>query len=1032
MNDIGQPERATQKRVIALFREKLGYTYLGDWTERSDNRNVDQHHLHAFLHRRGVPADMAERAIYILDKSASDTSKSLYDRNRAVYDLLRYGVKVKPDAGQNTGTVWLIDWKNPENNHFAIAEEVTVTATDPHAFNKRPDIVLYVNGIALAVLELKRSTVSVAEGIRQNLDNQKKIFIEHFFSTIQLVMAGNDTEGMRYGSIETKEKYYLTWKETSDIDNPLDRALLQMCSKSRLLELIHDFIVYDAGCKKLCRHNQYFGVKAAQERVRRREGGIIWHTQGSGKSLTMVWLSKWIRENAELKGRKDARVLIITDRSELDQQIETVYKGVNESIYRTRSGADLIAKLNSTDPWLMCSLIHKFGGKEEGEEVGDINAYVKEVKQSLPAGFYAKGDLYVFVDECHRTQSGMLHEAMKAILPDAMFIGFTGTPLLKSDKKRSIEIFGGYIHTYKFDEAVKDGVVLDLRYEARDIDQGITSQAKIDQWFEAKTKGLTDLAKAQLKRRWGTMQTVLSCKGRLEKIAADILMDMETRDRLESGHGNALLVAGSIYEACKFYELFSTTSLAGKCAIITSYAPTAASIKGEESGEGETEKLHQYAIYQKMLADWFKEPPEQAVKKVEAFEKAAKKKFIDEPGQMKLLIVVDMLLTGFDAPPATYLYIDKQMKDHGLFQAICRVNRLDGEDKEYGTIIDYKDLFKSLEGAVKDYTSGAFDTYDGEDVAGLLKDRVLEAKNHLEEAREAIKSLCEPVEAPKDSQAYFRTFSAKDGDAAQLKANEPKRLALYKLTSALVRAYAAIANEMEIAGYTASEAAAIKAEVTHFENIRDEVKKHSGDAIDLKMYEPAMRHLIDTYIRAEESVKVSAFDDLSLIELIVERGADAIQALPDGIRKNQKSAAETIENNVRKLIIDEQPINPKYYEKMSELLDALILQRKQDAISYEEYLRQIVELTRKAKNPATGGTYPKSVDTPAKQALYDNLGKDESLAAAVHIAVHESRQDAWRDNKVKIKKVRTAIEGVLYDTQRTEQILELVKKQNEF
>ena len=271
---------------------------------------------------------------------------------------------------------------------------------------------LYVNGIALGVLELKRSTVSVAEGIRQNLDNQKKEFIEPFFSTVQLVMAGNDTEGLRYGAIQTPEKYYLTWKEAGPGDNPLDRALRQLCGKARFLELIHDFIVFDAGIKKICRHNQYFGVRAAQEHVKRREGGIIWHTQGSGKSLTMVWLAKWIRENV-----KDARVLIITDRTELDEQIEKVFKGVNEDIYRTKSGADLIAKLNATTPWLICSLIHKFGGKEDGEEVGDIEAFVEELKKSLPKGFQPKGDLFVFVDECHRTQSGELHEAMKAILP---------------------------------------------------------------------------------------------------------------------------------------------------------------------------------------------------------------------------------------------------------------------------------------------------------------------------------------------------------------------------------------------------------------------------------------------------------------------------------------------------------------------------------------------------------------------------------------------------------------------------------------
>src|SRR5712692_6333036 len=311
-------------------------------------------------------------------------------------------------------------------------------------------------------------------------------------------MAGNDTEGLRYGIIETPEKYYLTWKEESDIDNLLDRQLIQLCNKPRLLEIIHDFIVFDAGVKKTCRHNQYFGVKAAQARVRTREGGIIWHTQGSGKSLIMVWLTKWIREHVT-----DARVMIITDRTELDEQIERIFKGVNEGIYRTKSGADLIATLNATAPWLMCSLIHKFGGKEEGEEVGDIPGYIAELKKALPPGFAPKGNLFVFVDECHRTQSGDLHDAMKTILPGAVFIGFTGTPLLKADKKKSIEVFGHYIHTYRFDEAVKDGVVLDLRYEARDIEQSITSQQRIDQWFEAKTRGLHDVALAQLKQKWG-------------------------------------------------------------------------------------------------------------------------------------------------------------------------------------------------------------------------------------------------------------------------------------------------------------------------------------------------------------------------------------------------------------------------------------------------------------------------------------------------------------------------------------------------
>lgn len=271
-----------------------------------------------------------------------------------------------------------------------------------------------------------------------------------------------------------------------------------------------------------------------------------------------------------------------------------------------------------------------------------------------------------------------------------MFVGFTGTPLLKVDKKKSLEIFGytgawsGYIHTYKFNEAVADGVVLDLRYEARDIDQYVTSQKKVDQWFDLKTKGLSDMARAQLKLKWGTLQKVLSSQDRLEQIVNDILMDMETKPRLMDGRGNAMLVCSSIYQACKVYDLFNKTDLAGKCAIITSYQPSPADIKGEESGEGLTEKLRKYEIYRRMLADYFEKPEDEAMTMAEEFEKQVKKKFIEEPGQMRLLIVVDKLLTGFDAPSATYLYIDKEMHDHGLFQAICRVNRLDGDDKDYG------------------------------------------------------------------------------------------------------------------------------------------------------------------------------------------------------------------------------------------------------------------------------------------------------------------------------------------------------------
>ncbi len=1046
MSEVGQRELKTQKSVNAFFQTVLDYSYLGDLRDRENNCNVEYGVLNGWLEKAGHDEKIIKKVFREIDQAITvGGAKSLYDANKEFYNLLRYGVKVKPDVGEQTKTVWLINWNDPLVNDFAIAEEVTIEGVH----SKRPDIVIYVNGIAIGVIELKRSTVSVTEGIRQNLDSQKKEFIQSFYSTVQLVMAGNDTEGLRYGVIQTPEKYWLRWKENEAHreagNNPLLRELSQVCSKKRLLELIHNFIVFDAGIKKICRHNQYFGVKAAQKFVKRKDNGIIWHTQGSGKSLTMVWLAKWIRENI-----KNSRVLLITDRVELDDQIETVFKGVSEDIYRTQSGTDLINILNKNEEWLVCSLVHKFGSGE-GLTDKDVDSFIADIQENIRKGFQPKGNIFVFVDECHRTQSGKLNEAMKALLPEAAFIGFTGTPLLKKDKQKSIEVFGPYIHTYKFDEAVNDNVILDLRYEARDIDQHITSQDKIDKWFEVKTQGLSDLGKAQIKKRWGTLKKVLSSQDRLSKIVSDILMDMELRDRLKSGRGNAMLVTNSIYSACLIYEMLQKTDIADKCAIVTSYKPHHREIKGEESGEGETEKLRKYAIYRKMLSKFFDEDEDTAINKTETFEKEVKKRFINEPGQMKLLIVVDKLLTGFDAPPATYLYIDKHMQDHGLFQAICRVNRLHSEDKEYGYIIDYKDLFRSLEKSIQDYTGEAFEGYEKSDVEGLLKDRLTQGKERLEEVRESIKALCEPVRPPYNTAAYLEYFVGDSNEPDIQKDNEPKRLELYKLTSSYLRAYANLANEMEKSGYTKTEAQRIKDEVEHFENVRKEVKLASGDYVDMKMYEPAMRHLLDTYIRADDSETLSTFDDMTLVELIVNKGKDGLDELPDDIKNDKDSMAETIENNVRKLIIDETVVNPKYYERMSHLLNDLVEQRRNEAIDYQKYLEEIIELAKKVSHQGYDTTYPEGINTKALKALYDNLDFDKVAESQAPYAgdsmekqkarkvmeidskIKSVKKANWRGHKIKEREIRNAIKSVIGNDDKTvEQIFDIVKNHNEY
>lgn len=1034
MSTVGERERFTQNRVVSFFQSELNYRYLGDWHDREANRNIEPQYLREWLSSRGIDSVLIDKAIRRIDTAAAlGEGKKLYDANKEVYRLLRYGVKEKTGAGDVKQTIWLIDWKNPENNHFAIAEEVSVKGEN----KKRPDIVLYVNGIALGVLELKRSSVSFSEGVRQNLDNQKKDFIRNFFTTMQLVMAGNETQGLRYGTIETPEKHYLEWKEDSsqEFENPLQRHLAQVCNKKRFLEIIHDYIVFDSGVKKTCRHNQYFGIQEAKRHIARREGGIIWHTQGSGKSLTMVWLAKWIRENVT-----DARVLIITDRTELDEQIEKVFKGVDEEIQRSQSGAHLMASINEPNPWLLCSLVHKFGHHGDDEDENSADDYIEELRKNLPKDFSVKGNLFVFVDECHRTQSGKLHDAMKAILvnksgPAPMFIGFTGTPLLKKDKRKSLEVFGPYIHTYKFNEAVTDGVVLDLRYEARDIDQSVTSQKKVDEWFEAKTRELTAFNKTLLKQKWGTMQKVLSSKSRLEQIVNDILLDMETKPRLMDGRGNAMLVCASVYQACKVYDMFSKTDFKDKCAIVTSYKPTASDIKGEESGEGLTEKLFKYDTYRKMLADYFELPKEAAVNRVEDFEKDVKQKFIKEPGQMRLLIVVDKLLTGFDAPSATYLYIDKHMADHNLFQAICRVNRLDGDNKDYGYIVDYKDLFKSLNKAVQSYTENALDGYDADDVAGLLKDRLGLAKIELTDALEAVKALCEPVMLPRDTKDYISYFCGDTSKPQDLSEREALRVALYKTVSKLLRSYANIANELRAAGFSAEQAEQIKQDVIHYEKMRDEVKLASGDYLDMKRFEPAMRHLLDMYIRAEGSEKLIDFEELGLIQLIVENGDAGLDGLPEDIKKNPEAMAETIENNMRKTIIDENPVNPKYYERMSELLDAIIEERRKQVISYQDYLEKIKALARKvvtpqgdAKNP-----YPSSIDTQAKRALFDNLNSNEILANKIDAAIRYTKKADWVGDRFKEREIANAIrqEAASYDVD-VAVVLELAKNQRDY
>jgi type I restriction enzyme R subunit len=1031
MSTIDQPERATQKRIISLFRKELGYRYLGDWTDREDNSNVEERLLKDYLARNRYTPAQISAALYKLRTEADNHSRNLYGNNQAVYNLLRYGVPVKIESGKITETVHLVNWNEPEENDFAIAEEVTLKGNH----ERRPDVVLYVNGIAIGVLELKRSSVSIGDGIRQALSNQQPEFNEWFFSTVQFVFAGNNSEGLKYGTIETEEKYFLRWKEDEEDDSryKLDKYLLKICRKDRLIELMHDFVLFDGGKKKLPRVHQYFAIKAAQEYARKHKSGIIWHTQGSGKSIIMVLLAKWILEN-----NPNARVAIITDRDELDKQIEGVFGAAGETIYRTSSGRDLMTQLGQATPRMLCSLVHKFGRKG----VADFEAFIKELK-AQPC--QTVGEIFVFVDECHRTQSGKLNETMKAIMSEAAFIGFTGTPLLKKDKKTTLEVFGGYIHTYKFNEAVEDEVVLDLVYEARDIDQHLGSKDKIDAWFEAKTKGLNSWQKGELKARWGTMQSVLSSRSRMDQVVNDIIFDFSVKPRLSSERGNAMLVASSIHDACKYFTLFQKTSFKGKCAVVTSYNPQAQDVTKEETGANtETAKQFIYNTYSELLKDVI---AERGMTKTETYEERAKARFIKEPANMKLLIVVDKLLLGFDAPPCTYMYIDKSMQDHGLFQAICRTNRLDGDDKDFGHIVDYKDLFRKLENAIAVYTSELDHSAGGSDPEVLLKDRLKMGRERLDNALEELALLCEPVEPPKGDLEHIHYFCGNTEISTDLEEREPLRAALYKATVSLLRAYANIAEELEAAGYSSFDIARIKHQIEHYSNVREVIRMASGETLDLKPYEADMRYLIDAYIDADEPRQISPFDDMGLMDLIVKTGiANAIASRLGVLKGDKKAIAETIENNVRSRIIKEQLNDPAFYEKMSKLLDEIIAERKAKAIEYEEYLKRIAELTKNVAAGHAGDTPELLKRSPALRAIYHNLKRSEApedsrvqddpvlaLAQQIDETVKQVRPDGWRGIQARENIIKAALLPLLNgDISEVERIFFIIKAQNEY
>ena len=956
----------------------------------------------------------------------------LLKTNEAIYDLITLGTAMEQtiEGDSKSFNMNYIDWRNPGRNKFHVTVEYSVERSRSTE-TARPDIVLFVNGIPFCVIECKAPQIEVEQAVSQSIRNQNDDYIPKLFIYSQMVLALNKNSAM-YATTGTAAKFWGVWKEpqmdngerefeklAAVVNQPLaedvvtkisstfdvkpeaftatrlvteqDKSLFSLCRPERLLELAWKFTVFDGGIKKVARYQQYFVIKSTLNRVKHfdstnsRKGGVIWHTQGSGKSLTMVMLARNLALDPEIL---NPRIVLVTDRDDLDKQLGNTFAACGLEANRATSGRNLLELVAEKKSGIITTLIHKF----------DKAYAVKKYQDESP-------DIFILVDESHRTQFGSFSARMRQMFPHACYLGFTGTPLLKKEKN-NFNKFGELVEPhYSITQAVEDGAVVPLLYEGRHVEMTQNREA-VDLWFERHTQSLTKEQQADLKRKYARAEMLNKADQVIYMRAFDI--SEHFRSNWQGTGFKAQLVAPNKASALKYNAYLNEIGIVSSEVVIT---PPDMREGYEETDDETTDEVVKF--WQKMMKRYGSE---------EEYTKQLINQF-KHGSEPEILIVIDKLLTGFDAPRNAVLYLCRVLREHTLLQAIARVNRLH-EGKEFGFIVDYASVLGELDKALTMYS--AFEGFDESDLVGTLTSINSEIEK-LPGRYSDLWDLFKTVKHSYDEEAY-EVLLADD----ELREEFYGRLSEFGKTLGI-----ALSSEKFLTETDEKTLSRYKADLRKFQSLKASVKLRYAEAIDYRDYEPKIKKLLDTHIQANEVVQlnepVNIFDDKMFNQVKEEQGVYQT-------KKTTASKADTIAHATKKVITEKMDEDPAFYEKFSKLIQQAIEDFRAKRISDLDYLNKVVDIRNKVVGKVHDDIPDKLSGNEDAMAYFGvlkpflekhKLGEEdlESAAADTAIAIHgilekHKKVHFWDDEDAQ-KQAVNEIDDYLYDELKTERGIEL-------